>query len=213
MYSKSMPLWLAISCLVCSNFASGEDLLLGASAVKITPPLGSAMAGYFHNRGAEAVHDDLYAKALVFQKDGVRVALVVCDLIAIPRAVTEQVRAIAARDLGLPGSNIMISATHAHTGPVMASEADAYNLPAEMRKIASAYSQLLPGKIVESIRLAVQNMRSAKVSTAAGAENTLSFNRRFFMKDGTVGWNPGKKNPSIKRRGMGEGYQRKVWQA
>jgi neutral ceramidase len=199
MYFKRMPLWIAISCLVCSNFARGEDLLVGASAVKITPLLGSAMAGYFHNRGAEAVHDDLHAKALVIQKDGVRAALVVCDLISIPGDVTEQVRAIAAKDLGIPGSNVMISATHAHTGPVMASEADAYNLPAEMRRIASEYTQSLPGKIVESVRMAIKNMQSARISAAAGTENTLAFNRRFFMKDGTVGWNPGKKNPSILR--------------
>jgi neutral ceramidase len=194
-----MPLWLAIFCLVCSNFVRAENLLVGASAVKITPPVGSAMAGYFHNRGAEAVHDDLYAKSLVIEKDGVRAALVVCDLISIPRDVTEQVRAIVARDPGIRGSNVMISATHAHTGPVMASEADAYNLPAGMRKIASEYSQSLPGKIVESIRMATKNMQSARISAAAGTENTLAFNRRFFMKDGTVGWNPGKKNPAILR--------------
>jgi Neutral/alkaline non-lysosomal ceramidase, N-terminal len=199
MFFERMPLLLAISCLVCSNFTRGEDLLVGASAVKITPPLGSAMAGYFHNRGAEAVHDDLYAKALVIEKDGVRAALVVCDLISIPREVTDQVRSIAAKDLEMPGGNVMISATHAHTGPVMASEADAYNLPAEMRKIASEYSQSLPGKIVESLRMAIKNLQSAKISAAAGTENTLAFNRRFFMKDGTVGWNPGKNNPAILR--------------
>ena len=199
MYFKRICRCLAISCLVWPSFARAEDLLVGASAVKITPPLGSAMAGYFHNRGAEAVHDDLYAKALVMQKDGVRAALVVCDLISIPREVTEQVRAIAAKDLGIPGGNVMISATHAHTGPVMASKADAYNLPPEMRKIASEYSQSLPGKIVESIRTAVKNVQGARISAAAGTENTLAFNRRFFMKDGTVGWNPGKKNPAILR--------------
>jgi neutral ceramidase len=199
MYFNRIFLWLAISCLACASFARAEDLLVGASAVKITPPLGSAMAGYFHNRGAEDVHDDLYAKAIVMQKDGVRAALVVCDLISIPREVTEQVRTITAKDLGIPNSNVMISATHAHTGPVMATEADAYNLPPGMRKIASEYSQSLPDKIVECIRTAIKNMRSAKISAAAGSENTLAFNRRFFMKDGTVGWNPGKKNPDILR--------------
>jgi neutral ceramidase len=30
-------------------------------------------------------------------------------------------------------------------------------------------------------------------------EQQLSFNRRFWMKDGTVGWNPGKLNPNIIR--------------
>ena len=199
MYFEKLLLWLAFFCLVCASFAKAEDLLVGASALKITPPLGSAMAGYFHNRGAEAVHDDLYAKALIMQKDGVCAALLVCDLISVPREVTEQVRAIAEKDLGIPGSNVMISATHAHTGPVMASEADAYNLPPEMRKIASEYSQSLPGKIVNCIRIAIRNMQSTKISAAAGTEYTLAFNRRFFMKDGTVGWNPGKRNPDILR--------------
>jgi hypothetical protein len=32
-----------------------------------------------------------------------------------------------------------------------------------------------------------------------GHEERLSFNRRFFMQDGTVGWNPGKLNPKIVR--------------
>ena len=157
------------------------------------------MAGYFHNRGAEAVHDDLYAKALVMQKDGVRAAIVVCDLISIPREVAEQVRTITAKDLGIPGGNVMISATHAHTGPVMATEADVYNLPPGMRKIASEYSHSLPGKIADCIRMAIKNMQSTKISAATGTENSLAFNRRFFMKDGTIGWNPGKKNPGILR--------------
>src|SRR5439155_26124104 len=34
---------------------------------------------------------------------------------------------------------------------------------------------------------------------AIGQETGLSFNRRFHMKDGSVGWNPGKLNPNILR--------------
>ena len=32
---------------------------------------------------------------------------------------------------------------------------------------------------------------------ARGRETSIAFNRRFHMKDGTVGWNPGKGNPLI----------------
>jgi hypothetical protein len=38
-----------------------------------------------------------------------------------------------------------------------------------------------------------------RVAAAAGCEESLAFNRRFFMKDGSVGWNPGKLNPNIVR--------------
>jgi hypothetical protein len=37
------------------------------------------------------------------------------------------------------------------------------------------------------------------VSAGRGREESVSFNRRFFLRDGTVGWNPGKLNPNIVR--------------
>lgn len=199
MFLKNMRIWLALAGWLCLGVAKGADLEVGTSAVKITPPLGVAMAGYFHNRGAEGVHDDLYAKALVIDKGGVRAALVVCDLIEIPREVTEKVREIAVKTAGIQGAGLMISATHAHTGPVLAGDADRHNLQGEMRTVTTGYYQSLPDKIAESIRLAAGNLRPARVSAAAGHEDTLCFNRRFFMKDGTVGWNPGKNNPGILR--------------
>ena len=39
----------------------------------------------------------------------------------------------------------------------------------------------------------------ASASFAIGQEEHVSFNRRYLMKDGTVGWNPGKLNPKVDR--------------
>jgi hypothetical protein len=39
---------------------------MGFGASKITPEIGAFMAGYFHERQATAVHDDLFAKAMIF---------------------------------------------------------------------------------------------------------------------------------------------------
>jgi hypothetical protein len=47
------------------------------------------------------------------------------------------------------------------------------------------------------VRLAASQLQPASASVAVGREEHLSFNRRFFMSDGTVGWNPGKLNPKI----------------
>jgi neutral ceramidase len=57
----------------------------------------------------------------------------------------------------------------------------------------------LPGKIAESVRLAAAKLTPARASFGRGHEDGVSFNRRFFLKDGTVGWNPGKLNPKIVR--------------
>jgi hypothetical protein len=77
--SRVLAIFLAMVLWTCCSFAG--DLRVGASAVKITPPLGAPMAGYYFARGAEKVHDDLFAKALVVEKDGIKVAIVICDLI------------------------------------------------------------------------------------------------------------------------------------
>ena len=101
--------------------ANADDLRVGASAVKITPPLGIPMAGQYFERGATAVHDDLYAKAIVIEKNGVKVAIVSCDLVDIGTELVPAVRKMAAKSTGIPEDHIMISATHSHTGPVIPS--------------------------------------------------------------------------------------------
>jgi hypothetical protein len=41
---------------------------IGFGASKITPGLGAYMTGYFHERQATAIHDDLFAKACSLTK-------------------------------------------------------------------------------------------------------------------------------------------------
>ncbi|MCC6857179.1 MAG: hypothetical protein IT158_01390, partial [Bryobacterales bacterium] len=141
----------------------------------------------------------LWAKAIVLEKDGATAALVVCDVSGLPRAVVEQARQLIARESGIEASHVMISATHSHTGPVILSGGSRYNLEGEMLRIATEYMAALPGRIAESVRLANAALKPARVSAGLGAEPSLTFNRRFHMKDGTVGWNPGKLNPNIVR--------------
>src|SRR5207249_2284956 len=61
------------------------------------------------------------------------------------------------------------------------------------------YMAGLPGKIATAVKKADAARRPAKVFQATGREDGLAFNRRFHMADGSVGWNPGKKNPKIVR--------------
>ncbi len=109
--------------ILASEAGAGEvadDTRIGAAAVVITPPLGTPMAGYYFERAAEGVHDDLFAKALVLEQRGIRAALVSLDLISTPMELVKEIRKEIDRTTGVPGCNVMISATHAHTGPVLA---------------------------------------------------------------------------------------------
>src|SRR5207248_6108482 len=109
-------------------------------------------------RLSTGVHDDLHAKAIVIVSGEQRVALVACDLVGIPPAVIEEARELIESGTGIPGANVMISATHSHTGPLIpdgGARAGAYGGDLET---ARRYRADLPRKIAESVRLAAAKL-------------------------------------------------------
>ena len=175
---------------------ASAELRGGAATATITPPLGIPLAGYYHRRGSESIHDDLYARAMVIEKDGVKVALVALDLISTRRGFVEEARVEVEKLTGIPAGHIMISATHAHTGPVL-SGSKLYDDQGAREPLALAFTRDLPGKIAESVAQANASLVPIELLAATGNEESIAFHRRFHMRDGTVGWNPGKLNPNI----------------
>jgi neutral ceramidase len=188
--------FLSIICLFGAPSYAG-NLKIGAAAVKITPPLGIPLAGQYFDRGAEAIHDDLYAKAMVIESEGTRIAIVSCDLVEVTSELVSKARSTAAKLTGIAPDHIMVSATHSHTGPILSSGSTMYTVKGKTAELLDHYLANLPGLIAESILKANEALRPAGISFGLGHEESISYNRRFFMKDGTVGWNPGKLNPMI----------------
>jgi hypothetical protein len=175
------------------------ELRAGAAQVGITPPVGIGLAGYYFERGADGTNDDLFAKALVLDAGGTKAALVTLDLISTTRPMVEAARREIEKATGIPGANVMISATHAHTGPVLAERGQRDDASGENAQLTQKYSSGLPALITESVRLAAERLEQVRASAAVVLEPNLSFNRRFHMRDGSVGWNPGKMNTNIVR--------------
>ncbi len=175
--------------------AGGADLRVGVATADITPPLGAPLAGYYHERGADGVLDPLLSKALVLEEEGERAALVVVDLLGITRWVTDQARAQIEQTTGIPGDHVMISATHAHTGPELSNRGQRSAEIGSETPLAQAYTESLPKRIAESVRLANERLQPARLRVAKAICEGVTFNRRYFMEDGSTGWNPGKLNP------------------
>ena len=192
-------MWRTLTLVLACACALQAQVSVGAAAVDITPPPGAPMPGYYYNRGGEGVHDPLHAKAIVFEHGGVKAALVACDLIGLPAAVAEAARARIERETGIPRERVMISATHTHTGALLISGPNRYNLEGEALALARQYTDSVPVKIAEAVAKARAALRPARVRAGIGQEPSLTFNRRFLMSDGTIAWNPGKRNPRIVR--------------
>lgn len=170
------------------------QLCSGSSEVVITPPLGVSMAGYYHDRRADDVLDDLYAKALVLRSGSTTAALVVCDLIGLDRATTTEIRAMVEGRLGIPPSHVMICCTHTHTGPQTVAWAAAGQIP------DGPYMAVLKRKVADAVQLAYQRCGAVLAQVGRGQVQGVGFNRRYWMRDGTVRTNPPYGSPDIVRR-------------
>ncbi len=161
----------------------GAELTVGTGKTVITPILSSPMAGYFFERQAEGVHDELMAKAILFRQSGRVVGLVACDLIELPREVVDKSKSLVEKRTGIPPEHLIASATHAHTGP----------------KRQPSYDNWLAEKIADAVQMAAADFKPAEMAFGTGEERRLAFHRRYWMKDGTLRTNPGKLNPDVVR--------------
>jgi neutral ceramidase len=92
-------------------------LQAGAGRSDVTPPTGFYTMGYVRSDAvARGQHTRLYARAIVLEQGGRKLALVATDLGFTPGGMTFEVgRKLAAR--GFDERNIVISASHTHSGP------------------------------------------------------------------------------------------------
>jgi neutral ceramidase len=156
---------------------------VGAATVPINPPLGSSIPGYFEERLATGVHDDLLARAVYIAAEP-PVAVLALDNIGIGRETVQAIRAAAERELGLPGERLLVATTHTHTGG-----------PSRDKD----YLASLVERGVEALRAAQANCRPAAVGVGSVEVPGLAFNRRYWMQDGSVRTNPGVRNPEVAR--------------
>ena len=198
--------WLLTGCQHVSRPVSpAESYSVGAAEIDITPPVGARLAGYFNERLATGMHDPLHAKAIVLRQGAEQIAFVSCDLIGISLGVTMNARVQASARTGIPVSNIVICATHSHTGPLFEGPlrdyfhglAEAKNLHDPQEEVY--YPAFLIERLIKVITAAQTNVRPAQLQAGIATQPGLAFNRRYWMKNGTVVFNPGQLNPQIVR--------------
>ncbi|MEF8811152.1 MAG: hypothetical protein V5A47_09540 [Bacteroidales bacterium] len=188
--------------LLVSGFQTNEEsavLKVGAARNEITPPVG-----YPAYRGeSTGVATPLYAKALVFKQGDNRGALLICDLLCIPRDLSRIVRERVSERTDIPFEHISIAATHTHTGPAFRDSVRKYGSRQSAGALTEgdegSYVAELIRKMTETIVNADAKAQESELTAGIGHESDVSFNRRRIMTNGKVGWNPGFQNPKIVR--------------
>ena len=143
----------------------------GLQRVNITPPIGTPLGGYAARKGvSQGIHDDLYATALVLEEKGVTLALIIADLVAIPREVGDNVRTIVQSSVGIAPDNVLIAATHTHSGPDL--------LFGDQGLASAAYVEVLGDTLAGAVHAAWHNLQPAEVGVNQGHIEGIGVNRR-----------------------------------
>ncbi|MDD5688224.1 MAG: neutral/alkaline non-lysosomal ceramidase N-terminal domain-containing protein [Elusimicrobia bacterium] len=139
-----------------------NKLKAGVGKVDITPPVGIDLSGYIARTGPSSdIHDKLYAKVLLLNDTKTEVAIITSDLLGINIDLVEKIRNLAEKKTGIIKENIIISASHTHSGPAIFFLRDC-------GEIDNDYLNALPKLIVDAILIAKNNMKESLVGAGSG---------------------------------------------
>jgi neutral ceramidase len=199
-------LCLLLAGTLLTSCLRAEDFQAGFAAADITPPTGWRRAGGYSEVVSTGIHDPLNSKAMVFSQGNTTVAFVGNDLCSVPRELTDRARQRASEKTGIPFAHIVIAATHTHGGPEYYGPLRDFLHARALKENDGRdphepidYQALLIERWVEVITKAHAARKPVTLSVAVPQQLGVAFNRRFLMKDGSTGWNPGKMNPDILR--------------
>ena len=180
--------WLACACFAVaalslpdqSLWASQGDWKAGAAKVKITPEKPMWLAGYAsRTKPSEGTMHDLWVKALALEAaDGTRGVVVTADLLGFPKDMYERIIERVNKEHGLQRSQVMLTASHTHSGPALSGVlTDCYPLDEQQQARIDEYSAGLADKVAAAIGEALGRMAPAALWRGQGSTD-FGVNRR-----------------------------------
>ena len=153
--------------------ASGKEtgkLKTGIAREIITPPIGGLLSGYGSDKPSTAVHDELTVTALAIEYEKTRIVLMSATVCLISNDLTARLRTLCGAATGIPAANVILSATHTHSGPVMNNE---------------YCDQIFIPKCIAAAKASVKEMKPATVGVGK-TESRAGINRRKLLRDDRV---------------------------
>ena len=163
------------------------SLLAGAAKVDITPT-DLTNLNPFGGGSFTAVHDPIFARALVLSEDAETVAIVTLDLPEVGDMTPLRQR--IERELGIHFNNIMIAATHDHSAPRVG-KVSAGALAQNGGPESDRYSDVVFDRVIAALKTAQGAAQPARFGLAKGDAN-VNVNRDQYTpgKGWGLGYDP-----------------------
>ncbi len=144
---------------------SEYNFKVGVGKVDITPKEAVILAGSPFPEQSSTVDVPLYVKAMIIESDGQKVAIITLDTLKYPVDLYETAVKDIGKETGIPANNIIICASHTHSGPLY-----------------FYYKDGLVGSIVEAVKSALNNREPCKLGVSRSDVTGISHNRRLLIE-------------------------------
>lgn len=153
------------------------SLIAGAAVTDISPTNSQFLYGYPHvERYSTGIHDPILAQALYLADGKQQVMFIANDIIFVSKQSTGRIRQRINEATGIPQANIMVTATHTHSGPItvdhLITEADPI-----VPKTDQAYLKHFEDQIVAAGVGAYQKRQPAKAGLAVATAKGVGTHR------------------------------------
>lgn len=163
------------------------NLWAGVGRATITPPVGVDLMGVARRSGpSTGVHLPLYATSLILGSDDTTIALIDCDLLAIPTPTADELRRRVGVIIGSPAEHVLLGCTHTHSAPITSTRMTKIGGDQTgLREAELAYVVYLGYQIESAARQAMASRVPARFAAGVG-QHSLTVNRREQLEDGVV---------------------------
>jgi neutral ceramidase len=152
-------------------------LKVGTAVVDISPTVTPFQ---LRSGPSSHVHDPLHVRAIAFENGEGRAVIAIIDAIGAGREMCDEAKAVAAKATGWKVEQMLVAGTHTHSAPKGGDTS-----PGRI-----AYEQLRKDGVAKALRQAIENLEPAKVGFGTAEEPSEVYNRRWFLKPGTMEPNP-----------------------
>ncbi len=153
------------------------SLIAGSAVADISPKDSQFLYGYPHvERYSTGIHDPILSQALYLSDGQQQVMFIANDIIFITKQSAQRVRQRISQATDIPVTNIMVTATHTHSGPITANyisnEADPV-----VPKVDQGYLRHFEDQIVAAGTEACRHRQPAKAGLALASGQGVGTHR------------------------------------
>ena len=160
-------------------------MLLGVAREKITPEIGGQLYGYNPDVRSTSLADDLTVTAFYFVDGDKKALLITATVCLIKTEYANELLDRVSKQSGIEKSNIILAATHTHSGPNMAGQTGWGD------RDVKYCEEIFSPALLASVKAAMANPVKVKMAAVTG-ESKLGINRRELYDNNylALGQNP-----------------------